>query len=164
MVYNLLMPGVAYPGFDFHLGEAMEKFMDYVSHFQPQRLNHASIHYVDIVEIPFTNSMPVSLSDWFNVGQDLPEKPFGITVNLTNHFVAQAPDGDGTLELSLTFLPRASGPHLRFQLDWHRTCAWSHRLEPAGIRARLDAAHDHLFECFRASVTEKTWNLFEPRE
>ncbi len=160
LVYNLVLPGR--PAFQILLEEAFEKLDGYVDVFSPQSVKNSELHYVDIIEIPCNAGEALALKDYFHLTTDLSEDPFGKTVYFETQFVLEAEPRPDTLQVRLQSLPDSSPTCLRVRIDWHRICANIDSLEHSVIRARMNAAHEHLRKCFRASVTDQTWKLFEP--
>ena len=80
IAYNLLRTAQEkYPGFGQLLDEALVYLQHYKSFFQPQGIRLATIHYVDVIEIPLGEE-PTILTDHFAFIPDIPEDPFGLTI------------------------------------------------------------------------------------
>ena len=54
--------------------------------------------------------------------------------------------------------------NFEFKADWRYVCNDVGTNDAEIIQGRLDKAHDHVLKCFRDSVTEITWQLFQPEE
>lgn len=163
--YHIARFTADYPGYDMVREQAQEKLSQYIRVFQPKLVRHASIHYVDIVDIPVPLDGKIDIADYFTASADLPEKPFGPVHKLLVQFLINCPEDVGPLSYQLMSLsaPEVSNV-LRFRVDWEKRCEQINSPETWDVLSRLDKAHEYLVECFQASFTPKALQLFDPIE
>ena len=163
MVYNQTKGEVGYLGFAALRDAALDKLDDYLSFFRPSRLISAELHYVDMIEIPIPPDGKIDLEEYFHLRVESPP-----SLGLTWHFAARLflrPRADGDI-LEVRFQsepPKTEGNAYRFRIDWHMACTTA-AIDRKFVAARLDGAHECLLENFKASVTDKTWQLFQPSD
>lgn len=161
--YHVLKTDAGYPGYTTVRTEAQQKLEDYVRVFQPSGVKNATLHYLDIIDIPFPVGKTINLADYFVTATDLPEQPFGLTSAFSFQFQLLCPVDPGPLLLQLQRIPAASEERvLRFRMEWHKLSTDVNTLEFAEIWRRLDVAHRYLTECFQASLRPRTIELFGP--
>lgn len=162
MGYRLLRCGGQYPGFSSLLEQALPKLKRYVEHFRPTGIRRTALSYLDIVKIKMARDEGVELEDYFRLGIELPQDPFG----LVGGFVLQLllPKSPRADEIQLLFAtePSEQSGVLRFRMHWRSICDNIGTLEDEALCQRLRAAHEHLRKCFFASFTEKGLHLFDP--
>ena len=163
--YHVLKTEEGYPGYTTVRTEAQKKLADYVRVFQPSGVKNATLHYLDIIDIPCPGGYAINLSDYFLMAIDLPEQPFGLTLSLLSQFQVLCPVDPGPLQFQLHRIPAPSEERIvRFRMEWHKLSTDVNTLEFAEIWRRLDVAHRYLTECFQASLTQRTIGLFDPVE
>lgn len=163
MVYNR-MRGDSYLGFESLRDEALSKLADYVAFFRPAALSTVELHYVDLIEIPTPSDRKIELEDYFHLRVEMP-KEFGTTWHFSTRLFIQPKVSDSVVEVNFQSIkPDEESSVFRFQMDWKFTClnlgSWDREI----VQRRLDQAHTCLLNYFRASVTEKTWQLFQPTD
>jgi hypothetical protein len=73
------------------------------------------------------------------------------------------PVDPGPLLLQLQAIPSPPESNVfRFRMDWHKQCSAVNTLELSQVWSRMDVAHDYMRQCFLASFTQRTLELFEP--
>jgi uncharacterized protein (TIGR04255 family) len=163
--YHVLKTDEGYPGYTTVRAEAQQKLEDYIRFFQPSGVRTATLHYLDIIDVPCPAGSTINLADYFRMATDLPEQPFGMTSAISFQFQAVCPVDPGPLLLQLQTIPAPPQQRgLRFRLEWHKLSTDVNTLEFAEIWRRLDVAHRYLTECFQASLTQRTIELFDPVE
>ena len=161
--YHVLKTEEGYPGYTAVRTEAQQKLEDYVRVFQPNGVRNATLHYLDIVDVPCPAGSTINLTDYFVTATDLPEEPFGMMSAISFQFQAICPVDPGPLLLQLQTLPAPPEERvLRFRLEWHKLSADVNTLEFSEVWRRLDVAHKYLTECFQSSLTRRTIELFGP--
>lgn len=161
--YHVLKTDDSYPGYTTVRTEAQQKLEDYVRIFQPSSVKNATLHYLDIIDIPCPAESTIELADYFLLATDLPEQPFGLTLALMSQFHVLCPVDPGPLQLQLQRIPAPAEERvLRFRMEWHKLSTDMNTLDFAGVWRRLDVAHGYLTECFQASLTQRTITLFDP--
>ncbi len=164
MVYNRTRGDGTYHGFASLRDEALSKLSEYVAFFQPIRLQSAQLHYVDVIKIPIPADKKLELDECFNLHVTVPSQ-FGDTLYFETRLLLQPPNEADTLEVRFKSEPPSEDPAAyRFRLNWHMSCASLGGFDPEVVKGRLDQAHEYLISSFKASVTERTWSLFEPSE
>lgn len=164
LVYNLVRQGGAYPGFAQLRAEALDKFDQFVEHFQPVSVRQVALTYLDLVEVPVpSDASGIPLEDYFRLRVEIPDEAFGpvASVSLQMYF----PRRPATDQLTLRFhtVPVSPGQRTcRFQMHWSCECEEIKTLDKKEITRRLEAAHRRLVDCFRASFTDRGWALFTP--
>jgi uncharacterized protein (TIGR04255 family) len=154
-----------YPGYEVIRSETQQKLEDYVRVFQPSRVRTATLHYLDIVDVPCPEGGKIDLADFFIASTDLPEKPFGGIAALSFHFKVACPVDEGPLQLRMASIPAPPANRVfRFCMEWHKESSNINTLDFSQVWSRLDVAHAYLTDCFRASLTQRTLDLFEPIE
>jgi uncharacterized protein (TIGR04255 family) len=159
----------SYVGYGSLQDEALSKLVDYVDFFRPEALSRVELHYVDLIEIPLPSERKIDLGDYFRLKVDMPDE-FGTTWHFSTRLFVQPMMGevvldDGVLEVKFQSVDTGEDPSTgKFRMDWNFTClnlaSWDRDI----VRDRLDQAHKCLLHYFRASVTEKTWQLFQPTD
>lgn len=164
IVYNRTRGEGVYLGFSSLRDEALGKLSEYVDFFRPSRLRSAELHYVDLIEIPIPPEGNLDLEEYFNLCVKIPND-FGPTWHFSTRLFLRPPiDGD-ILEVRFQSEPPAPGASAyRFRIDWHMVCSGITVFDRGVVEKRLDQAHDCLTAYFKASVTERTWVLFQPSE
>jgi uncharacterized protein (TIGR04255 family) len=163
IVYNSLTPGLGYPGYETLYAEAAKRFSRFLSVFRPQSILSASICYVDVINIPLNNRTSLNIEDYFKIGRDMADSPFGSTVRYNAEFVLDCPDDKGPATLRLHSLPPEGG-FFPFCMVSHKQCVGFEGLNLEAVRSRLRTSKEYLTKCFQSSVTDECWNLFEPTE
>ena len=163
MAYNLLEGGPSYPGFETLVGESLEYLGKYRAFFQPAGIRQATIHYVDIVVIPFAGRA-VQIDDFFTIARDLPETPFGLVAGYSTSFVTICPPDRQPLQILLAMLPSDKKDSVRFRMDWEKQCGTIDVSSDETTRTGLLASHEFMVECFEKSITARTRQLFEPSD
>lgn len=162
MVYNQ-MRGDSYPGFESLRDEALLKLADYVDFFKPASLRAVELHYVDVIEIPAPADQRIQIQDYFKLRMEVPEQ-FGLTWYFSTQALIRPPEGEsGVLHVRFQAL-KPTPEKFPFRLDWHYVCLNFPTWEREVVCRRLDQAHTCLVDYFRAAVTDKTWQLFEPSD
>ena len=161
--FHIMKAGGVHPRYHAVRSEMQKKLDDYTQIFQPTRIRNATLHYLDIIDIPRANNGIMQLQDYFRVSIDLPEEPFGLTVGFAHQFQVMCPTDPGPLFLQLKAVPSPRESDVfRFRMEWHKQSADVNSLDSSEMWARMDVAHEYMRECFRASLTERTLELFEP--
>jgi hypothetical protein len=130
--------------------------------FQPIAIGNAALHYVDLVEIPFSQEQfgVINLGDYFVATPDLPEKPFGMTGDILMRYGIHCPNDQGPLRLQVQSLSSTTAH--RFRVDWHKVCLDVNTLDLDALSQRLDRVHSYLTDCFTSSFTPRGLELFGP--
>lgn len=163
MSFHTLKEDQIYPGYRIVRDEMQRKLEDYARFFQPSRIRDATLHYLDIIDIPRPESGKIFLPDYFVPSIDLPEEPFGPIDGFEHRFQMVCPVDQGPLLLQLQAIPSpAENNFFRFQMDWHKQCSAVNTLELSQVWSRMDVAHDYMRQCFLSSFTRRTLELFEP--
>lgn len=139
------------------------KLEEYTNIFQPRQIRNATLHYLDIIEIPRLDSGRLDLKDYFVLSADLPEEPFGPVSGLSYQYQVDSPVDNGPLFLQLQAMPASPESNVfRFRMEWHKQSSEVDSLELAEVWARMDIAHEYMRQCFLASFSPRTIELFEP--
>jgi uncharacterized protein (TIGR04255 family) len=164
IVYNRTRGEGVYLGFVSLRDEALSKLAEYVEFFRPCKLVSADLHYVDQIEIPIPPGRKLDLQEYFKLRVEIPDD-YGPTWYFSTRLFLHPPiDGD-ILEVRFQSEPPISDASFyRFRIDWHMVCGNISVFDAETVKQRLDQAHDCLMTYFRASVTERTWALFQPSE
>jgi uncharacterized protein (TIGR04255 family) len=164
IVYNRTRGDEPYLGYESLRDEAVGKLSEYVDFFRPVSLLHAELHYVDLIELPAPPERKLVLDDYFRLRVEIPEV-FGPTWHFSGRvFLSPPVDGD-ILEVKFqSELPSPDTAMYRFRIEWHMVCAGIASFEPEVVKGRLDQAHRCLLDNFRASVTDRTWESFQPSD
>ncbi len=151
------------PGYSKVREAAEPKLEEYVRVFLPSRIRHATLHYLDIIEIPRPITGTLNLKDYFPQAVDLPEVPFGPLAALNHQFQVMCPIDDGPLFFRLQNLPSPPEQNVfRFRMEWHKQSADVNTLDLPQVWKRMDVAHDYMWDCFNAALSPATIDLFEP--
>ncbi len=151
------------PGYSKVCEAAQPKLKEYVEVFQPTRIRHATLHYLDIIDIPHLASGNLNLKDYFPYAVDLPEEPFGPISALNHQFQVICPVDEGPLFFRLQNLPAPPEQRVyRFRLEWHKQSVDVNTLDLSQVWTRMDVAHDYMWDCFNAALSPSTLELFEP--
>jgi len=163
--YHVLKNGDGYPGYKEVCKETQHRLEDYIKVFQPSRVRNATLHYLDIIDIPQPENSKIELSDYFKTSIDLPEKPFGLTTTIAFQFQVSCPDDKGPLLLQLMRIPAPSESNVfRFRMEWHKLSLDINTSDFSQVFSRLDVAHNYMTDCFLASFTKRTLAMFGPIE
>lgn len=163
MIFNVAEAGSSYPGFSQLCDEARGKFRDFIQRFEPLQIRDAVIAYIDVVEIPLTNGRIERLHDFFKFASDLPERPFGLMTAFSYRNVFDCPVDPGPLIVNVTPLATDAGVG-RFHMDWQKISEDVNTLDLSVVKKRLACSHEYMRDCFKESLTEEAWRLFDPRE
>lgn len=160
---HVLKTGGGYPGYCVVRDEAQQKLDDYTRVFQPSRVRNATLHYLDIIDIPRPKDDKLNLADYFITSTDLPEQPFGNIAALSYQFQIICPVDPGPLLLQLQSIPAKPDANVfRFRMEWHKQSSSVNTLDSTEIWRRLDIAHEYMTECFLAALMPRTLDLFLP--
>ena len=163
IAYNLLRTAQEdYPGFGKLLDEAMDYLEQYQEFFQPQSVRLATIHYVDLIEIPL-NEVPTILTDYFEFIPDVPEEQFGLTVGYALGFVTKCPLDGAPLSTHIAIVPSPDPTTLRVRLDWEKPCPAVNFHDESEIRSGLKHSEEFVVNCFERLITDKTRSLFKKK-
>jgi uncharacterized protein (TIGR04255 family) len=159
--FHLLRTECESPGYHKVRAEAESKLADYVRVFEPIKIRDASLHYLDIIEIPIPESTKIFLKDYFHISAEIPEEPFGMIEGFTNQFQIACPVDRGPLFMELQAMPsEPSKKVLRFRMEWHKQSSHVNTLDLTQVWSRIDVAHQYMRKCFLASFTEQTLEIF----
>ncbi len=161
--YHMLKSDEGAPGYRTVREAAQSKLEDYSRTFEPSQIRNATLHYLDIIEIPRPENGKLDLKDYFVPSVDLPEEPFGPISGLSYQFQVMCPVDPGPLFLQLQAM--ASPPEsdvFRFRMEWHKQSSEVNTLDLAQVWARMDIAHEYMRQCFLAAFPQRTLELFEP--
>jgi uncharacterized protein (TIGR04255 family) len=163
--YHVLKFADEYPGYQKLRDEAQGKFEEYVNVFQPSRVRNAALHYLDIVDIPRPGDSTIELTDYFKNSVDLPQEPFGFTTTFSLQFQVACPNDEGPLLLQFMRIPAPSESNVfRFRMEWHKLSLDINTLSFSQVFSRLDVAHKYMTDCFLASFTQRTLDMFGQTE
>ena len=160
MSYRIGRCGSDYPGFDSFLKEALEKYRAYILHFQPTATRRARLRYVDVIRIPKRNDGSIKLEDYFQIGVDVPDTPFGPVGKFTVQCVFPEDRSGNALQLDFYNTRAENNNTSCFIMEWHSICENIHSLSEEILSKKMQEAHEHMDECFRASFTPKGMSLF----
>lgn len=161
IAYNLLRTAhEEYPGFGQLLDEALKYLNQYRDFFQPQSVRLATIHYVDLIEIPLSE-VPTILTEYFAYIPDIPEDPFGLTIGYALGFVTKCPLDGAPLSTHIAIVPSPDPTTLRVRLDWEKPCPGVNFQDECEIRAGLKHSKEFVVNCFERLITDKTRSLFK---
>lgn len=163
IAYNLLRStNQDYPGFSQLLDEALNYLHQYREFFQPQGIRLATLHYVDVIEIPLGDK-PTVLTDYFNFIPDIPEEKFGLTIGYVLGFVTKCPLDQAPLTTQLAIVPSPNPGTLRVRLDWEKPCPGLNYQDDSELRAGLNQSKTFMVDCFEWLITNGTRRLFKKR-
>lgn len=155
----------AYPRYARVREEAARFLREYMDLFQPARIRHAAIHYIDIIDIPIPESGKIDIATYFNHIADLPEDPFGLVLNIEMRYLIECPIDVGPLYYQLKRLAApAAEKVIRFRADWKKQCRDIASIDLETLFSRLDTAHDYMRKSFENVLTDETRQLFDPIE
>lgn len=164
MVFNRTRGSEGYLGFESLLDEAIGKLSEYVEFFRPSGLQSAELHYVDQIEIPIPPGGKLDLQEYFRLRVEIPDE-YGPSWCFSTRLFLHPPIEGDILEVRFqSEPPNPDGEAYRFRIDWHMVCSGVASFDHEVVKRRLAQAHDCLADYFKASVTERTWALFEPSE
>ncbi len=160
MGYRIGRCGGKYPGFKILLNEALEKFQEYILHFQPTSTRRAQLRYIDAIDIPRSSDGLMKLEDYFRVGIDMPDTPFGPVGKFAVQCVFPDTQSGDALQLNFYNQQTPDNTTTRFIMEWHSLCENIASLSAEVLISKLDKAHVHMVECFKESFTEQGLSLF----
>lgn len=161
--FHILKDDQSHPTYRTVRDEMQPKLEEYARIFQPSRIRDATLHYLDIIDIPRPANGKVELADYFVAPLDLPEEPFGLIAGFAHSFQLVCPVDPGPLLLQLQLIPSPpESNRFRFRMDWHKLSLGVNTLDVSEMWTRMDVAHDYIRKCFLASFTQRTLELFEP--
>lgn len=164
LVYSAIKTSEPYPGYEALRDEALGLLDEYISQITPSHVRETALFYKDIIEISATDKRIENLRDYFRDIPEMQPQIFGDTVYFSFQHMFACPTDKGPLIQSLKQLPNDPAiDSVRFEMTWLKACEGVNSLDRENIKGRLDAAHDYLSSCFRASLTDATWQLFEPQ-
>lgn len=161
--YHIMKTSSEIPVYRKVCTQAQEKLEKYVELLAPKQIRHATLHYLDIVDIPLPASRKIDLKEYFPLWSDLPVEPFGDTCGITQQFKAACPVDPGPLFLQFKMVPTPEHSDvLRFQMEWHKQSTDVNSLNLTNVWKRMDTSHAYMWDCFKASFSQRTLDLFEP--
>ena len=161
--FHVLKTDDAYPGYHVVRTELENKLEVYEQVFQPTRIRNATLHYLEVIDIPRPESGKIELGDYFRASIDLPEEPFGPTAGFAHQFQVMCPVDLGPLFVQLQAIPSPPDSNVfRFRMEWHKQSSNVNTLDSTQVWTRMDIAHEYMRKCFRAALTERTIELFQP--
>lgn len=142
--------------------QATSKVRSYLEHFRPAAIRNATLHYLDIIEIPAAGLPTLDLKDWFAASTDLPVIPFGPITRFSYRFeFATLDEPSVPMFLQIRSLPNdEERGTFRFRMDWHRQTPILRTLDLDEVWAAIDETHVALNNCFAAAFTQRTLDLF----
>jgi uncharacterized protein (TIGR04255 family) len=165
MVYSAVKTAALYPGYETVRDESLALLSEYVQQTDPVHIRSAALFYKDIVEISSPGLRIDNLTAYFQIAPDFSSETFGDTAFFRYQHVFQCPVDEGPLIQTLQPLPTdLDSAIMKFEMTWLKVCEKLNTLDEGEIRRRLDIVHEYLRRCFRASVTDATWQLFEPQD
>lgn len=163
--FHLLKSEEVRPGYSQVRTEVQPKLEDYIRTFEPTGVRSATIHYLDIIEIPRAEDREIILTDYFIPAFDVPDSPFGTMIAFSFQSIMDCPVDKGPLSLQLQAIPTPpTSAVFRFRMEWHKECVEVKTLDLTQMWARMDIAHKYIRDCFLAACTTRTLELFEPFE
>lgn len=165
LVYNLVRHQAgAYPGFEQVRDEALDKLDQYVEHFRPICVRQIGLTYIDVIEIPRTTEPKLRLDDYFKLGIEVPDEPFGPVAQFLVGLVLPRTKEADQLALTLQTEPVApDSAAYRFVMQWQATCEDVKTLDRQEIIRRLEAANTRMVACFKDCFTAEGLKLFGPK-
>ena len=160
MSYRIGRCGENYPGFRTLLDEALGMFREYISHFQPTATRRVRLRYVDTIDIPRSSDGLVELDDYFRVGINIPDTPFGPVGKFAVQCVFPDTKSGDALQLNFFNQPTPDNTTTRFIMEWHSLCENITSLSEEVLTNKLEKAHVHMVKCFKESFTEQGLSLF----
>lgn len=146
-MFNSLRPGTTYPGFPDVLAESAVLFKGYLDFFRPLSIRAASLCYIDVIIIPVDDAGLVVTSDYFTIGKDLPEDPFGTMLQHSFQAVLKCPADKGPAVMTLQSLPGQHGQQFaRFFLETQKTCVGIDSLELDLVKDRLSRSKEYIID------------------
>lgn len=163
LAFHLVKVDEDTPGYSKVREAAEPKLESYVGVFEPSQIRNATLHYLDIIDIPIPDSGKIELQDFFPHAADLPESPFGLTEAFVQQFQVACPVDEGPLFVRLQNHPAPTEDQvIRFRLEWHKQSSAVNSLDLSQVWQRMDVAHEYMRRCFREVLSPATLNLFEP--
>ena len=154
-----------WPGFEHLLNDALELVDRYCEVFKPAGTKLATLHDVDLVEIPAAPGAEVKMDEYLTIVNELPQQPFGLIQGYFSAYVTVSPLDDEPLQIVSQLVPAPSDAHmLRIRLDWEKRCAKVDFSSKDTIRTGLLRNHRFVVDCFRSAFTPNGLALFEPQE
>lgn len=163
LIYNWVKQSTEaeYPCFGTVLQEAMGKLAAYRSHFRPENLHAAIIHYVDRIIIP-ASSGGVKLDDFLRIGPRLPEelqespfRRFGLRVDMAGIKDRNMDDQWTSLMQEIISPPNA----VALRQEWEYILRGD--LFGENLEDRLRKAHDFAVECWEKCLTDSMRKIFQ---
>ena len=167
LIYNMLRKEKDWPEYQTLRSEALDAYDKYVDYLKPNALRTISLHYRDIVVIPFDQNSKVKLDNYFTVFPKVPEDTYGGTSGFMIALEMPEVCKSGLLRLILKNEPSLRGTkepsvNARFRMDWHlNPNEMFNSLDKKVVSAWLDQAHDDLFKAFVSAFTDEGLKLFD---
>ncbi len=150
-----------YYGWERFEPRALEAFGLYVSTWKPVAVSQAVLHYIDRIDIPEND---FRLQDYFNLYPALPDGIERPLTNLAMSFQVPAEREGDVFSVSFRQYPSASPGSVSFLLFWGYVAPGPLETNLGSIGEWLRAAHDFSGQYFRAALTDKCEQLFEPKD
>ena len=166
LIYNMLRKEKDWPEYSVLRSEALDAYDKYIDCLKPSVLKTISLHYRDIVVIPFDQNGKLKLDNYFTVLPKVPEDTYGDISGFMIALDMPKVCKSGLIRLILQSEPslqetKGSVGNARFRMDWHLS---PHKmidsLDKKVISEWLDQAHDDLFKAFVAAFTDEGLKLF----
>jgi uncharacterized protein (TIGR04255 family) len=157
LVVTQLPPYYGWEKFEPRVVEATDR---YARTWKPALVVEAVLHYIDRVDIPENE---FRLQDYFNLYPSLPEGTDGHVANLEMNFEIQAERESDVLAVSFRQYPSATPDCVSFLLTWDYIASKPIDPDQVSIKGWLKDAHEFSGRFFRASLTDRCEQLFEPK-
>ncbi len=165
LAFHLVKSGDECPTFG-KTWSALEPFyMDYLRLFSPASVQHATVHYVDIIELPIAEDRTVELNEYLTLPIDLPREPYGLVGLSSCQWIVNCPVDPGPLVIQVQDLPRSPEKNaISLRIDWEKQSRDMGELDLDRMFPRLEIVHDYMYRCFEAALTPSLRHTFEPIE
>jgi uncharacterized protein (TIGR04255 family) len=126
------------------------------------RIAHAGLHYVDMIDVP---GDPFFFDDYFNLYPVLPEgiENWSVT-NLAMAFEVIGSRPDDVCAITYHQRPSSRPDLNRFRFRWDYISLGGLNSDKSEVGAWLETAHDFVDRAFRSAFTKKCEELFEPED
>jgi uncharacterized protein (TIGR04255 family) len=151
-----------YPGYPVLKSTALEGFAKYVNFFSPQSCNEASLHYINVIEIP--KKPGTKIEEFLALCPHVPNQNFGPVKLFMVALSMVASDPNDALQANLTREPDDNERNVfRLRLEWDAKIQNIGTLDATELSGRLDRVHEQVLTCFKSCFTDTGWQMFEPR-
>lgn len=171
LIFNLLRKEHTWPEYPVLRDEALRAYDEYVAATTPISVKSISLHYRDVVTVPFGSDREILPANYLRVYPEFPKESFGPVSDFLIGVTLPRLSSTGVVKLIVKTEPATQQCQEhdtelqgRFRMDWNVAAEFHERLARESVCGWLEGAHEDLLRAFRSAFTQEGWKLFDPKE